>query len=83
MARGPAEPTEAQRWRDLRTRVLSALVIIPAILLCLLGLLIVPDPFLNCCEVFFGMFVAFATIYPGAMPSIWIPLSASATSRWK
>ena len=24
----------------------------------------------------FGVFVAFATVYPGAMPSFWVPLSA-------
>jgi phosphatidate cytidylyltransferase len=35
LARDPAEPAQAQRWRDLRTRVLSALVIIPAAGLCL------------------------------------------------
>jgi hypothetical protein len=34
------------------------------------------EPYLNCCDVIFGVFVAFATIYPGAMPSMWIPLSA-------
>jgi len=64
--------------RKTYLKLYVALVFIPAILLCLLGLAIVPDPFLNCCEVFFGIFVAFATIYPGAMPSMWIPFSASA-----
>jgi membrane associated rhomboid family serine protease len=64
--------------RKTYLKLYAALVFIPAILLCLLGLVIIPDPFLNCCEVFFGMFIAFATIYPGAMPSMWIPLSASA-----
>ena len=58
--------------RKTYLKLYAALVFIPAILLCLLGLVIVPDPFLNCCEVFFGVFIAFATIYPGAMPSMWI-----------
>jgi membrane associated rhomboid family serine protease len=64
--------------RKTYLKLYAALVFLPAILLCLLGLVVVPDPFLNCCEVFFGIFIAFATIYPGAMPSMWIPLSASA-----
>ena len=64
--------------RKTYLKLYAALVFIPAILFCLLGLAFVPAPFLNCCEVFFGIFVAFATIYPGAMPSFWIPLSASA-----
>jgi membrane associated rhomboid family serine protease len=55
----------------------AALIIIPAILLCLFGLF-VPSSYLNCCDVIFGVFVAFATIYPGAMPSMWIPLTARA-----
>jgi membrane associated rhomboid family serine protease len=67
--------------RKTYLKLYAALVFIPAILLCLLGLFIIPDPFLNCCEVFFGIFIAFATIYPGAMPSMWIPLSAS-TLAW-
>jgi membrane associated rhomboid family serine protease len=63
--------------RKIYFKLYAALVLVPAILLCLLGLVIVPTPFLNCCEVFFGVFVAFATIYPGVMPSSWIPLTAS------
>lgn len=59
-------------------KLYAALVLIPAILLCLLGLVMVPQPYLNCCDVFFGFFVAFATIYPGAMPVMWIPLSMRA-----
>jgi hypothetical protein len=57
-----------------------ALIFIPAILLCLLSLVyVMPGPvFLNCCDVFFGVFVAFATIYPGAIPSLWVPISARA-----
>jgi membrane associated rhomboid family serine protease len=54
----------------------AALILIPAVLLSLVGLFIVPEPYLNCCDVIFGVFVAFATIYPGAMPSMWLTLSA-------
>lgn len=64
--------------RKTYLKLYAALVLVPAILFCLLGLLIVPGPFLNCCEVFFGVFVAFATIYPGAIPSSWVPLTAQA-----
>jgi membrane associated rhomboid family serine protease len=67
--------------RKTYLKLYAALVFIPAILLCLLGLVIVPAPFLNCCEIFFGVFIAFATIYPGAMPSMWVQLSAS-TIAW-
>ena len=68
--------------RKTYLKLYAALILIPAMLLCLLGLVIAPDhPFLNCCDVFFGMFIAFATIYPGAMPSMWVPLSAS-TLAW-
>jgi hypothetical protein len=58
-------------------KLYAALVIIPAVLLSLLGLFMIPTPFLNCCEVFFGFFIAFAAIYPGAMPSYWVQISAS------
>jgi len=54
----------------------AALIIVPALLFSLLGLIVVPHPYLNCGDVIFGVFVAFATIYPGAMPSFWIPLTA-------
>jgi membrane associated rhomboid family serine protease len=54
----------------------ASLIVIPAILLCLFSLMVPMDPYLNCCDVIFGVFVAFATIYPGAMPSMWIPLSS-------
>jgi hypothetical protein len=55
----------------------AALIIIPGILLSLFGL-VQPQVYLNCGDVIFGVFVAFATIYPGAMPSMWIPLTARA-----
>ncbi len=53
-----------------------ALVLVPALLLCLVGppLHLAPLGYLNCGEVIFGIFVAFATIYPGAMPSMWITI---------
>jgi membrane associated rhomboid family serine protease len=56
----------------------AALILVPALLISLAGLFFVPPAYLNCCDVIFGVFVAFATIYPGAMPSFWIPLSARA-----
>jgi membrane associated rhomboid family serine protease len=52
----------------------GGLVLIPAVLLCLLGPLVGLGPHLNCAEVIFGVFIAFATIYPGAMPSMWITI---------
>jgi len=56
----------------------AALVLIPAILLCLLGLFIAPGSHLNCFEAIFGMFVAFATLYPGTMPIFfWLPFRVS------
>jgi membrane associated rhomboid family serine protease len=57
----------------------AALVLVPALLLCLAALVFPvigwgPGgyPHLNCAEAIFGVFVAFATIYPGAMPSMWV-----------
>jgi membrane associated rhomboid family serine protease len=65
--------------RKTYLKLYAALVFIPAIMFCLLGLVVNLDiPFLDCCDVFFGMFIAFATIYPGALPSFWLPLTASA-----
>ncbi len=56
----------------------AALVLIPAVLLCLLGLVIDVAPHLNCFEAIFGVFVAFVTLYPGSMPTFfWIPFRAS------
>jgi len=57
----------------------AALVLVPALLLCVAAL-VFPSlgwgpgglPHLNCAEAIFGVFVAFATIYPGAMPSMWV-----------
>jgi membrane associated rhomboid family serine protease len=74
---------EVEQFAGRKTylKLYAALVLVPSILLSLVGLLYVPMPFLNCCEVFFGMFIAFATIYPGAMPSMWISLPVS-TIAW-
>jgi membrane associated rhomboid family serine protease len=54
----------------------ASLILIPAVLLCLFSLAVPMHSYLNCGDVIFGVFVAFATVYPGAMPSFWIPLSA-------
>ncbi len=59
-------------------KLYAALVLIPAVLLCFLGLFMAPQSHLNCFEAIFGMFVAFATLYPGAMPMFfWIPFRVS------
>jgi len=69
---------EQYAGRKVYLTLYAALVLIPAILLCLLGLFISPAPHLNCFEAIFGMFVAFATLYPGAMPTFfWIPFPVS------
>ena len=52
----------------------AALVLVPAVLLTLLGPVLGLGEHLNCAEAIFGVFIAFATIYPGAMPSMWINL---------
>jgi membrane associated rhomboid family serine protease len=54
----------------------AALVLIPALLLWLVGpfLGLASLGYLGCSEVIFGVFVAFATIYPGAMPSMWVTI---------
>jgi membrane associated rhomboid family serine protease len=58
-------------------KLYAALVLIPAVLLSLLGLL-APQVHLNCFEAIFGMFIAFATMYPGAIPQLlWLPFRCS------
>ena len=52
--------------RSAYLKFYAALIIVPAVLLSLVGLLVVLPPYLNCGDVIFGVFVAFATIYPGA-----------------
>jgi membrane associated rhomboid family serine protease len=54
----------------------AAIIVIPAVLLSLFGLVAGPQVYLDCGDAIFGVFVAFATIYPGAMPSMWLTLSA-------
>jgi hypothetical protein len=69
---------EVEQFAGRKTYLLlyASLVLIPALLLCLMGLFITPQPHLNC--FIFGMFVAFATLYPGSMPTFfWLPFSAS------
>jgi membrane associated rhomboid family serine protease len=71
---------EVEQFAGRRTYLMlyAALVLIPAMLLCLLDLVIYPGSHLNCFEAIFGMFVAFATLYPGAMPTFfWIPFRVS------
>jgi len=51
-------------------KLYAALVLIPAILLCLVGL-VWPQYHLGGTESVFGVFVAFATIYPGIVLNIW------------
>jgi membrane associated rhomboid family serine protease len=71
---------EVEQYAGRKTYLLlyAALVLIPALLLCLLGLIINVAPHLNCFEAIFGMFVAFVTLYPGSMPTFfWIPFRAS------
>jgi membrane associated rhomboid family serine protease len=54
--------------------VYISLVLVPSILLCLFGL-ITGQPFEYITgNAVFGVFVAFATIYPGAMPWMWVPI---------
>ena len=53
----------------------ALLVLVPAVLLSLLGVLTGNDfLYVTCADAVFGVFVAFATIYPGAMPSMWISI---------
>lgn len=47
----------------------AMLVVVPAVLLSLLGLAMGQDfGYVTCADAVFGVFIAFATIYPGAMP---------------
>jgi membrane associated rhomboid family serine protease len=51
----------------------AGLILVPSILLSVLGLLTrQPLEYMTCADAVFGVFIAFATIYPGAMPSMWI-----------
>lgn len=53
----------------------ALLIVVPAVLLSLLGLVTGQDfGYVTCADAVFGVFIAFATVYPGAMPSMWISL---------
>ena len=70
---------EVEQFAGRKTyfKLYAALVLIPAMLLCLLGLWS-PQVHLNCFEAIFGFFIAFATIYPGAIPMLmWLPFRCS------
>jgi len=56
--------------RKIFIKFYAAVVLIPAILMCLIGL-VWPQYHLGGTESVFGVFVAFATIYPGIVLSIW------------
>jgi membrane associated rhomboid family serine protease len=52
--------------------VYAALILVPSILLSLLGLATGSAfEYMTSADAVFGVFIAFATIYPGAMPSMW------------
>jgi len=70
---------EVEQYAGRKTylKLYAALVLIPALLLCVLGLT-TPQVHLNCFEAIFGMFIAFVTLYPGSMPAFfWLPFRAS------
>ncbi len=70
---------EVEQYAGRKTylKLYATLVLVPAVLLCLLGLF-TPQVHLNCFEAIFGMFIAFVTLYPGSMPTFfWIPFQAS------
>ena len=57
--------------RKVFIKLYAALVFIPAILICLIGLVFPLQPLFGGTESIFGVFVAFATIYPGIVLNIW------------
>jgi hypothetical protein len=63
---------EVEQFTGRKTflKLYAALILIPAITMCLLGLLW-PLQHLGGTESVFGLFVAFATIYPGFVLNIW------------
>jgi hypothetical protein len=70
---------EVEQFAGRRTylTLYAALVLIPAALFCLVGIWY-PMDHLNCFEAIFGLFIAFATIYPGAIPMLlWLPFRCS------
>jgi len=56
--------------RKIFFNLFAALVLVPAILLCLIGLLW-PQSYIGGYGIIFGVFIAFATIYPGVEICIW------------
>lgn len=56
--------------RKTYIKLYAALIFIPAVVLCLIGLAW-PQQHLGGTESIFGVFVAFATIYPGVVLNIW------------
>ncbi len=52
-------------------KLYAALVLIPALLYCAIGLVLPVDNHLGGTESIFGVFVAFATLYPGFVLNIW------------
>jgi membrane associated rhomboid family serine protease len=51
----------------------ACLIVVPSVLLSVLGLVTGHAfQYMTCADAVFGVFIAFATIYPGAMPSMWI-----------
>ena len=52
-------------------KLYAALVLVPSCALCLIGLLWPQPPIIGGTESIFGVFVAFATIYPGVVLNIW------------
>jgi len=63
---------EAEQFVGRKTflKLYAALIFVPALILCLVGLFW-PQQHLGGTESIFGVFVAFATIYPGVVLNIW------------
>jgi len=65
--------------RKVYAQLYIALVIIPSILFCFVGLVWPQEPYLGGYGTIFGVFVAFATIYPGVQINIWF---VNLTAKW-
>jgi hypothetical protein len=63
--------TEQYVGRKVFINLYLALILVPAILLSLLGFFAPLQPVLGGTESIFGVFVAFATLYPGIVLNIW------------
>ncbi len=64
--------------RSTYLKTYAALIIVPAVVVCLASFVWPVGAILDSGDLFLGMFAAFATIYPGVIPSSWVPLSARA-----